>query len=73
MRVPKFGRDPIQAVPAAANQNQMKTIGGQEPGEFEADSARRAGHEGRQRPRVLRAIVSRHVVPAMVGVRALRF
>ena len=53
-------RPPIQSVPAAANQNQMKTIRGQEPGQLEADSARRAGHQRRQRCRVLGSIVSPH-------------
>jgi hypothetical protein len=41
MRVPKLSRDSIQSVLAAANQNRMKTIRGQQPGELEADSAGR--------------------------------
>ena len=60
MGLPELGRDSIQLVPPAANQNQVKTIRSQEPGQLEADSARRAGHQCPQR-RALGAIVSRHV------------
>jgi hypothetical protein len=44
MCLAELGRNPIQQVPAAAHQNQMKTIRGQEPRQLEPDSAGRARH-----------------------------